>query len=198
MVQHLEGMQQGAMVPCSYNGGVHHNERPTGSDQRFRWGISHANMGQDDRVHNTACHHRDDLVPHYSELHVATNNGNTWILVSWCPNRRQQEFRMGNRTIGFFNRGYQRTQLQLECGNMIRFTTNEEASIQSWELESVTPDMDIPTTLIWENNVIWSYNMSFSAMEIDGPEPRASQLAFAPTSHRLLENHHPHQDDNKW
>ena len=77
-----------------------------------------------------------------SEVHVVNNNGNTWILVSWCPNRRQQEFRMGNQLIGFFNRGYQHSQLQLECGNKIRLTTDEKASIQ-----------------IWENNVMWSYNM---------------------------------------
>ena len=81
---------------------------------------------------------------HTSELHVVTSNVNSAANSNWNV--------------------------------ATRCATDEKASIQIWELELTTPGMNIPTsistTLSWENNVMWSYNMSFSTMEIDGPEHR--------------------------
>ena len=58
------------------------------------------------------------------------------ILTSFTVSKNQQLVRLGNNAVNLFNRAYMMTQLQVEAGSTLKFTTDELATTQHWVLES--------------------------------------------------------------
>ena len=63
-------------------------------------------------------------VYHAPELHLESANHNTWMLTCVVVNKLKQLQRLGNKTVDVFNRGYIRPQLQIQAGNVMRFTVD--------------------------------------------------------------------------
>ena len=103
-------------------------------------------------------------VYHATELHLESANRNTWMLTCVVVNKLKQLQRLGNKTVDVFNRGYIRPQLQIQAGNVMRFTVDEQASTQIWEVTSSRDNTvlhQVTAELSWSNNYMWTYNYVF-------------------------------------
>ena len=101
---------------------------------------------------------------HATELHLESANHHTWMLTCVVVNKLKQLQRLGNNTVDIFNRGYVRPQLQIQAGNVMRFTVDEQVSTQIWEVTSSRDNTvlhQVTTELSWSNNYMWTYNYVF-------------------------------------
>ena len=80
-----------------------------------------------------------NLFYHATEMHVESGNWQQAKLLAFCANNVQQKRRIGSGTINLFNRGYNMgTQMQIEAGHFLSLTTDEESTVQLWDVTANT------------------------------------------------------------
>lgn len=148
------------------DGATHHLAAIPGCSYMPRW--DKVLLGQSPTL---AC---QQLVYHLTELHTQTQVPTTWILLSFESNHQQMAYRLGHQNVTLFNRSFQVTQLQIPSGNTLRFTADELASQQIWEVTSTTPELNnlvsATTRLSWSNGYVWSYNLAFRSTLVTNTE----------------------------
>ena len=96
-------------------------------------------------------------------------------LMSLCTNTVQQKKRLGQATVNLFNRAYNMvSQLQIESGQQLCLTTDEMASVQIWDVESMSTGgsilQSIANVTSWQQGFIWHYNVPVPIQQVSGPQ----------------------------
>ena len=96
-------------------------------------------------------------------------------LMSLCTNTVQQKKRLGQATVNLFNRAYNMVrQLQIESGQQLCLTTDEMASVQIWDVESMSTGGSILQSIAnmtsWQQGFIWHYNVPVPIQQVSGPQ----------------------------
>lgn len=99
-----------------------------------------------------------------TELHLESKDHTTWYLTCVVVNKLKQLQGIGNNTVNLFNRAFIRPQLQIEAGNVVKFTADEQASTQTWEVTSMRDNTvlhQVTSELSWDSSYLWSFSYVF-------------------------------------
>ena len=122
----------------------------------------HGHMPMWDKMLFTTCPMEalTTMVYHLSEMHVATTEPTTWILVMDVA---QHELRLAKGVTDLFARGYQHVQHQVQSGRV-------------WRLTDYEKNHQVHQCFTWQHGYLWTYNIPVCFYDVDMSTERNKRL----------------------